>query len=93
MSTISRVLLLASRINVNPWLSCPPDLKPIEHIIRYDCQEIFNCVCALSVHFYSVEDKSGMFFSYFMNQRIQTDLPLKKNVSLIYVNKWNTLTN
>ena len=32
-----------------------------------------------------------MFSSYFMNNRMQTDLPLKIiHVSLIRVNKWNT---
>ena len=40
--------------------------------------------------FIDVEDR-WMCFSYFMNNRIQTDLPLKMiHVSLIHVTKWNT---
>ena len=38
-----------------------------------------------------VEDRSWMFFSYFMKNKIQTGLPLKMiHVSLINVTKWNT---
>ena len=41
--------------------------------------------------FIDVEDRSWMCFSYFMNNRIQTDLPLKMiHVSLIHVTKCNT---
>ena len=41
--------------------------------------------------FIDVEDRSWMCFSYFMNNRIQTDLPLKViHVSLIHVTKCNT---
>ena len=44
--------------------------------------------------FIDVEDRSWIFFSYFMNNRIQTDLPLKIIIfSLIRVNEWTTLTN
>ena len=36
--------------------------------------------------FKDVEDRSWIFFSYFMNNRIQTDLPLKMiHISLINV--------
>ena len=41
--------------------------------------------------FKDVADRSWMFFSYFMNNRIQTDLPLKMiHVSLFHVTQWNT---
>ena len=41
--------------------------------------------------FIDVEDGSWMCFSYFMNNRILTDLPYKMiPVSLICVTKWNT---
>ena len=42
--------------------------------------------------FKDVADRNWMgFFSYFMNNRIQTDLTLKMiHVSLIHVTKWNT---
>ena len=41
--------------------------------------------------FIDVEDRSWMCFSYFMNNRIQTGLPLKMiHVSLIHVTKCNT---
>ena len=41
--------------------------------------------------FKDVEERSWMFFSYFMDNRIQTDLPLKMiHVSLIHVTKLNT---
>ena len=40
--------------------------------------------------FIDVEDRSWMCFSYFMNNRIQTDLPLKMiHVSLIHVQLTN----
>ena len=40
------------------------------------------------VTFKDVEDRSWMFFSYLMNNRTQTDLPLKMiHVSLIHVTK------
>ena len=41
--------------------------------------------------FIDVEVRSWMCFSYFMNNRIQTDLPLKMiHASLIHVTKCNT---
>ena len=41
--------------------------------------------------FIDVEDRSWMFFSYFTNNRIQTDLPLKMiHVSFIHATEWNT---
>ena len=42
--------------------------------------------------FIDVDDRSWMCFSYFMSNRIQTDVSLKVNmihVSLIQVTKWN----
>ena len=55
--------------------------------MRCDCQELSNflCVRALAIQFY--RGGRWKFFSYFMNNRIQTDLPLKDNSYLI--NKWN----
>ena len=52
-------------------------------------------MCAhCSFTFIDVEDRSWMFFfSYFMNNRIETDLPLKMiNVSLIHATKWNAFS-
>ena len=44
--------------------------------------------------FIDVEDRSWMFFLYFINNTIQIDLPLKMiNVSLSRVNKLNALTS
>ena len=40
--------------------------------------------------FIDAEVRSLMFFSYFTNNRIQTDLPLKMiHVSLIHATEWN----
>ena len=42
--------------------------------------------------FIDVEDRSWIFF-YFMNNRIETDLPLKMiHVSLIHASKWNAFS-
>ena len=50
-----------------------------------------HCPRDYSFTFIYVEDRSLMCFSYFMNNRIQTDLPLKMiHVSLIHATKCNT---
>ena len=39
---------------------------------------LITCVCALSVHFYRIKKiEVGCFFSYLMNNKIQTDLPFE----------------
>ena len=50
-----------------------------------------HCLRDCLFTFIDLEDRSWMYFTYFMNYRIKTYLPLKMiHVSLIHVTKCNT---